>query len=57
MRTNWLILLMLLSGCGVSQKQLKDMDSLLEKSKQADCSTIRFYLNAVQQEIQKKIDK
>ena len=37
----------LLSGCGGSRKQaLRDLDGLLEKSKYADCETIRKYLDS-----------
>lgn len=44
-----------LAGCGVSQKQLREMDSLLSQAQVADCTTVKQYLAVVQTEIQKKI--
>lgn len=50
-----LMLATLTSGCGPSQKQLKEMDSLLEKSKDASCLTIREHLSAIQAELKRRI--
>lgn len=46
-----------LAGCGASQKQLRQIDGILEQAKSADCNTIKAVLAGIQQEIQKKIDK
>ena len=48
MKTKLVLLsVVLLSGCGGSRKQaLRDLDGLLEKSKYADCETIRKYLDS-----------
>ncbi len=44
-----------LSACAASKKDLRAMDSLLEKSKTVDCDTIRYYLDQVQKAIQDKL--
>lgn len=45
----------ILSGCGMSQKDLRAVNDLLEKSKEADCQTIHNYLGLIQNEVQKKL--
>lgn len=45
----------LLSGCGMSQKDLRAVDGLLEQAKTANCDTIKQYLAVIQTEVQKKI--
>lgn len=46
-----------LSGCGVSQGQLRDFDQLLTKAQEAPCDEVKAYLNLVQIEVKKKLDK
>ena len=46
---------LILAGCGPSQKDLRTIDNLLEKSKTADCDTIHSYLGKIQEAIQSKI--
>ena len=48
-------LALLLAGCGANKKALRQADDLLEKSKTADCETIREYLNLIQVEVRKQL--
>lgn len=48
-------LLLLLAGCGANKKALRQADELLEKSKTADCQTIREYLGLIQAEVRKQL--
>ena len=45
----------ILSGCGPSQKDLRTVNDLLLKAQDADCDTIKGYLAVAQKEVQKQI--
>ncbi len=47
--------LLIFSGCGPSQTDLKNINSLLEQSKTVSCDEIHEYLGIVQAEVQKQI--
>lgn len=46
-----------LSGCGMSQAQLKTVNALLEQSKTVGCDEVHALVNQAQAEIGKKLDK
>ena len=44
-----------LSGCGISQKQLRQIDGMMNVAKNADCETAKQFIGLAQKELQKKI--
>ena len=49
---------LLLTGCGTNRREaLRTMDGLLEKSRYADCQTIRVYLDQIHIAVKAELNK